>query len=457
MQKSREKQKKFLGTVPKKCQLVETFWDCPEISKTNNNGITLIALIITIIVMLILVGVTINVALNGGLFTKARQATSDYQYQEDYEILQAAVVASLDENLQIPNAETLQNNLPSGWSVTGEDAGPFTATSPNGNVFTVDKDGTITGQNGGTQTPGGDDEPDTPTEEIPDLFRKYILGQDETGRPILEILDLASGFKDDESTKDVDETQTLGVETLITYVGEEGSKFVYCVKYDNKAYKIICSNMIGNTESLELIYTPQGREGEKTTEGWTILYDNGETLEAISPTTWGDLDIGYTSTTTDEQKLSDSIDAYNNAISTINTYCQNLEGLPINNGVRSIGASIDTTTDMYNGIPTDWTTSTYNGVGKAGDTFFEDDLVRAAYWGVAKTTDSSSYYIASRYILNGSFESYERLSFCIFLISNNGTMHLDSTGIWSVTSDGNASASGIIGFGVRPIITINNP
>ena len=161
MQKAKEKQKKFLGTVPKKCQLVETFWDCPEISKTNNNGITLIALIITVIVMLILVGVTINVALNGGLFTKARQAANDYQYQEDYEMLQVAVVGALDENLQIPNAETLQNNLPSGWTVTGEDAGPFTATSPSGNVFTVDKDGTITGQNGGSETPGGDDTGET--------------------------------------------------------------------------------------------------------------------------------------------------------------------------------------------------------------------------------------------------------------------------------------------------------
>ena len=34
----------------------------------KQNGITLIALIITVIVMLILVGVTVNVALNGGLF-----------------------------------------------------------------------------------------------------------------------------------------------------------------------------------------------------------------------------------------------------------------------------------------------------------------------------------------------------------------------------------------------------
>ena len=40
----------------------------------NNKGITLIALIITIIVMLILVAVTITIAVNGGLFNYAREA-----------------------------------------------------------------------------------------------------------------------------------------------------------------------------------------------------------------------------------------------------------------------------------------------------------------------------------------------------------------------------------------------
>ncbi len=40
----------------------------------KENGITLIALVITIIVMLILVGVSVTVALNGGLFTTAKEA-----------------------------------------------------------------------------------------------------------------------------------------------------------------------------------------------------------------------------------------------------------------------------------------------------------------------------------------------------------------------------------------------
>ena len=41
----------------------------------GQKGITLVALIITIIVMLILVGVSITVAINGGLFDRAREGS----------------------------------------------------------------------------------------------------------------------------------------------------------------------------------------------------------------------------------------------------------------------------------------------------------------------------------------------------------------------------------------------
>ena len=51
----------------------------------KNKGITLIALIITIIVMLILVGVTVTVALNGGLFATAKQATNGTQIAQQNE------------------------------------------------------------------------------------------------------------------------------------------------------------------------------------------------------------------------------------------------------------------------------------------------------------------------------------------------------------------------------------
>ena len=45
-----------------------------KIYKENNKGMTIIALVVTIIVMLILVGVTITMALNGGLFTYTKDA-----------------------------------------------------------------------------------------------------------------------------------------------------------------------------------------------------------------------------------------------------------------------------------------------------------------------------------------------------------------------------------------------
>ena len=45
----------------------------------KQKGITLIALIITIIVMLILVGVSVTVAINGGLFDKAKDGAKNTQ------------------------------------------------------------------------------------------------------------------------------------------------------------------------------------------------------------------------------------------------------------------------------------------------------------------------------------------------------------------------------------------
>ena len=71
----------------------------------KQNGITLIALIITIIVMLILVAVTISMAINGGLFEKAGKATKDTKDAMNEEqalangqiIIDGKTYASIDE------------------------------------------------------------------------------------------------------------------------------------------------------------------------------------------------------------------------------------------------------------------------------------------------------------------------------------------------------------------------
>ena len=63
----------------------------------GQKGITLVALVITIIVMLILVGVTISVAMNGGLFTKADDAaenTRKAQISEAFALAKAELLAN---------------------------------------------------------------------------------------------------------------------------------------------------------------------------------------------------------------------------------------------------------------------------------------------------------------------------------------------------------------------------
>ena len=67
----------------------------------NNKGITLIALIITIIVMLILVAVTVNVALDGGLFTKAKNASSKTDIHAIYETIVSCTVFTNDGYIDV--------------------------------------------------------------------------------------------------------------------------------------------------------------------------------------------------------------------------------------------------------------------------------------------------------------------------------------------------------------------
>ena len=78
-----------------------------EKNATNlNKGITLISLIITIIVMLILVGATIGVALNGGLFNIAKQATEKAEIEKEKETINLAII-----NLKTSNKEVTKENL----------------------------------------------------------------------------------------------------------------------------------------------------------------------------------------------------------------------------------------------------------------------------------------------------------------------------------------------------------
>ena len=85
----------------------------------KQNGITLIALIITIIVMLILVAVTISVALNGGIFNNATDAKAKTQREIDREELISAMVGAYDNTGSFATSNVWE--LPRGAKWCNED------------------------------------------------------------------------------------------------------------------------------------------------------------------------------------------------------------------------------------------------------------------------------------------------------------------------------------------------
>ena len=101
----------------------------------ENKGITLIALIITIIVMMILVAVSVTVALDGGLFGTAKKAGSETQLKAEEEMLLSAVVGAIGTDARVDFSKV---QLPDGF--TGKDG---IYESQSGNTFVVSKNGEI--------------------------------------------------------------------------------------------------------------------------------------------------------------------------------------------------------------------------------------------------------------------------------------------------------------------------
>ena len=68
----------------------------------KQRGITLIALVVTIILLLILAGITLNMAMSGnGLFSRARNATDKYKQAQENESMLMEHIADEMENINI--------------------------------------------------------------------------------------------------------------------------------------------------------------------------------------------------------------------------------------------------------------------------------------------------------------------------------------------------------------------
>lgn len=108
-----------------------------KIPNTKNKGITLVALVITIIVLLILAGVAINMAINSdGLFRKANEAVEQYEQarkNESYAISDLQdIFTELETGIEIEEViDTVAGKLEG----SGTEADPYTINSIEDLVF----------------------------------------------------------------------------------------------------------------------------------------------------------------------------------------------------------------------------------------------------------------------------------------------------------------------------------
>ena len=93
--------------------------------------------------MLILVGVTVTAAINGGLFSSAKEAAKGTEIGREKEELTSAIATAYNVETGNVDKAKLENAL-SGWTVKENGDGSYTVKSPKQNTYTVAVDGTIT-------------------------------------------------------------------------------------------------------------------------------------------------------------------------------------------------------------------------------------------------------------------------------------------------------------------------
>ena len=198
----------------------------------KNNGITLIALVITIIVLLILAGVTIaTLTGENGILTRASQASEQTEIEEEKEAIGLAYTGVLaDNNGTGVSADKLQEELEkNGYNATVVDNGDgtLTVTFESGREYTIDENGNIS----------------EPT--ISNIIATMKIVGEKVETPPLP----SSDFTHTEGT----------VDTGYVIQDSNGNEFVWVPVDKNQKIQINVTSKSGNIESISLT-DPYGDE-----------------------------------------------------------------------------------------------------------------------------------------------------------------------------------------------------
>ena len=369
----------------------------------NIKGITLIALVITIIVMIILVAVSVTVALNGGLFQTAKTATGKTELERDKEILMAAAVGALGED-----GKVVYENIQTPTGFTKVSNGIYTKGD---NTFRVDEYGGII---------VGEFE-----DEDLALLKEYFLGEDKSIATKINAPSPGNMWfeipNSDENIEVIDFDMYNGIMTTLY------NKKIFILNLDFSTETVDCTG-------VQLVNKTKGREGKKVLysydgsnanlKEWTIIHDNGDNVEILSPDVFGRLTLGIADTsidTNDEEIVAEAdidgtegisgveatIYSYNHAIETIDNYCKGFITNENKLSVRSVGSDptnpLNESNDFFESE--ELSGSYLNGVVKQEDRHYVSDLYQMICLNITGEVNDE-YYLASRCILNNNSEFY---------------------------------------------------
>ena len=325
----------------------------------EKKGITLIALVITIIVLLILAGVSIAMLTGqNGILTQAQNAKTTTENKSAEEKVKLSVMGARadDGTLTVGKLRTELANY--GGTVEG-DTFPVTATV-DGKSFTVDANGNVTVSGSST-----DPNPPAPTENgtlgtVTGSETKNTTVKDSLGNQVV----VPAGFK--VVNKDANVTDGIVVED-VSHSETAGSQFVWIpegeVIKDNK----------GNTETIELKRYVFNEDGTVNTE--LSKTEPGDQLEKSSGSTCYIEGLKDDSTMNTHAK---DIEGFKNKITntTHGYYIGRYEARK--NGEQVTVKSIDT---VYSNI-------SQSSAAKASeemysDSNFESDLINSYAWDTA--------------------------------------------------------------------------
>ena len=201
----------------------------------ETKGITLIALVITIIVLLILAGVSIAMLTGeNGILNQANKAKTETEYKGAEEKVKLAIMGARADDGQMTVAELEREIGYQGGTLTG-DAFPVEVTV-DGHTFTVEDSGKVTGNESGGSTPTPEGQGTLGT----------VTGNEETNTTVKD--KLGNEVKVPAGFKVVNPTETVPDGIIIEDVNHEatkGSQFVWIPVGTVKKSD-------GNTEIIEL-------------------------------------------------------------------------------------------------------------------------------------------------------------------------------------------------------------